>query len=158
MNHHYPKLLWCGSYNQHAWCVRGSRCPAAWLGLRAKVFLLFVNCGFEFLNTSEYDVRERCWQPSQWHHCTPSSPWSRPPQSQGGNYRMDSLLGHFRTSSSKGNVSTDFSALSSPVAWGNKQTGGARKRCSRSRHVILAPGSASASPQAREEGFWKQVF
>lgn len=146
MNHHCPKLLWCGSY------VWGSHWPPVWLDLRPKVFLLFINSWFQFLNTSWYCINQRCWQHSWWHYCTPSSP----PKSKFTKIRKEitewtahSII--LDAVPPDENVIRDFIAVSSPVAWGNKQAWGARKRWSRSRHVILAPGSASASPQARKD-------
>lgn len=89
---------------------------------------------------------------------TPSSPRSEPTKIRKEITEWTAYLVLLEPTAPNESTSRDLSAVSSPVAWGNKQAWGARKRWRRSRQVILAPGSASASPQARKGGLEEQVL
>lgn len=132
--------------------VRGWDFPPAWYFLRAQAFLLFINSSCLFPNISSSYIMKGADSPfrgiiSVFHHLQ-----IKPTETREEIISWTALLVTAEPWVPNQHKCRAFSEVSSPVAWGKKQAWGARKRWSRRRHVILAPGSASASPQAGKMG------
>lgn len=131
--------------------VGGWDFPPAWYFLRAQAFLLFINSPFLFPNISSYYITEGAARPlsgviSVLHH-----PKTKSTKTREETINWTAPVVTVEPKAPNNHRSRAFSEVSSPVAWGKKQAWGARKRWSKRRHVILAPGSASASPHAGKE-------